>query len=288
MNQPAAERRGDLQRHEPRHRRGPGGRRGQDRQAAPRDPRRARAARTPTASWRSRRASPSPRSPATSSPRKYPVVVTVNRPSFELRLWKNLQLVKTYPIAVGPGRARDAGRALPRAEQGGQPGLDDAELGLGRAGGQGQGDPRRHAREPAQGALAGHLRRRRASTARTRRTRSARAASHGCIRMAIPDVIEPVRPGAGRRRRSTSRRRRSRSIGTSRQPASSREACRPVCRMQSVPMNTPRSLLRQHRVPHRRRVARSLDRVPGRTGLSSSSTSPASASWSRVATRPSS
>ena len=28
-------------------------------------------------------------------------MVTVNRPSFELRLWKNLQLVKTYPIAVG-------------------------------------------------------------------------------------------------------------------------------------------------------------------------------------------
>jgi hypothetical protein len=32
---------------------------------------------------------------------QYPVVITVNRPSFELRLWKNLQLVKTYKIAVG-------------------------------------------------------------------------------------------------------------------------------------------------------------------------------------------
>ena len=32
---------------------------------------------------------------------QYPVVLTVNRPSFELRLWKNLQLSKTYTIAVG-------------------------------------------------------------------------------------------------------------------------------------------------------------------------------------------
>ncbi len=32
---------------------------------------------------------------------KYPVVITVDRGSFELRLWKDLKLVKTYPIAVG-------------------------------------------------------------------------------------------------------------------------------------------------------------------------------------------
>ena len=32
---------------------------------------------------------------------QYPVVLTVNRPSFELRLWKNLKLAKTYTIAVG-------------------------------------------------------------------------------------------------------------------------------------------------------------------------------------------
>jgi len=31
----------------------------------------------------------------------YPVVVTVNRPSFELRLWRNLKLAKTYRVAVG-------------------------------------------------------------------------------------------------------------------------------------------------------------------------------------------
>ena len=32
---------------------------------------------------------------------KYPVVVTVNRNSFQLRLFKKLRLAKTYPIAVG-------------------------------------------------------------------------------------------------------------------------------------------------------------------------------------------
>jgi lipoprotein-anchoring transpeptidase ErfK/SrfK len=32
---------------------------------------------------------------------KYPIVITVDRGSFELRLWKNLRLAKTYRIAVG-------------------------------------------------------------------------------------------------------------------------------------------------------------------------------------------
>jgi lipoprotein-anchoring transpeptidase ErfK/SrfK len=33
--------------------------------------------------------------------KKYPVVVTVDRPAFKLRLFKRLKLVKSYPIAVG-------------------------------------------------------------------------------------------------------------------------------------------------------------------------------------------
>jgi lipoprotein-anchoring transpeptidase ErfK/SrfK len=32
---------------------------------------------------------------------KYPVYVTVDRSSFQLKLWENLKLAKTYPIAVG-------------------------------------------------------------------------------------------------------------------------------------------------------------------------------------------
>ena len=59
---------------------------------------------------------------------KYPTVVTVDRGGFQLRLYKKLKLQKSYPIAVGPGRPRDPGRALPRAEQGGRPGLERPEL----------------------------------------------------------------------------------------------------------------------------------------------------------------
>ncbi|HEY8865564.1 MAG TPA: L,D-transpeptidase/peptidoglycan binding protein [Solirubrobacteraceae bacterium] len=33
--------------------------------------------------------------------RQYPVLITINRSAFKLRLWKNLQLVHSYPIAVG-------------------------------------------------------------------------------------------------------------------------------------------------------------------------------------------
>ncbi len=32
---------------------------------------------------------------------RYPSIITVDRASFQLRLWKHLRLVKTYPIAVG-------------------------------------------------------------------------------------------------------------------------------------------------------------------------------------------
>ena len=105
--------------------------------------------------------------------KKYPSVVIVNRGAFKLTLYKDLKPVKTLRDRGRPGRARDARRALPRAEQGGRPGLDDAELELGGAQGPRQGRPRRHGREPAEGALARDLRRRRHPRHRRRRARSA-------------------------------------------------------------------------------------------------------------------
>ena len=75
--------------------------------------------------------------------------------------------------------------------------------------------------------------------------------------------------------------------GTSSQPSSAREACRPVCRMQSVPMKTPRVRLR---ITAYHMVEASLGPwilCHGGTGVSLSSTSPASASCRAVATRPS-
>ena len=75
--------------------------------------------------------------------------------------------------------------------------------------------------------------------------------------------------------------------GTSLHPAASREACRPVCRMQRVPMNTPRSRLCSTAYHI---VDASLGPwigCQGRGGSSSSSARPASISCLRVATRPS-
>ena len=58
---------------------------------------------------------------------KYPVVITVDRGSFRLRIWKGLKLEKTYTIAVGmAGLETPVGR-LHDQEQAGRPGLERAE-----------------------------------------------------------------------------------------------------------------------------------------------------------------
>ena len=91
---------------------------------------------------------------------KYPVVLVADRYNFKLRLYKNLALAKEYTVAVGRARVRHPRRALPHPEQGGGPRLARAEQRLGRRS-RGHGGAGRDAREPAQGALDGHLRRRR-------------------------------------------------------------------------------------------------------------------------------
>ena len=118
----------------------------------------------------------------------YPVVITVNRPSFELRLWKNLQLVKTYPIAVGQvgletpaglyhveNKAVNPAWHVPNSAWAGD--LAGTVV------------PGGTAENPLKarwlGIYAG------AGIHGTDATYSlGTAASHGCIRMAIPDVIE--------------------------------------------------------------------------------------------------
>ena len=88
------------------------------------------------------------------------------------------------------------------------------------------------------------------------------AASHGCIRMLIPDVIElydQVPVGARSTSASSSG---SRPTSTSCQPACSREAWWSVWRSTEGADEHAPLLLAHHRVPHGRRVARALDRVP--------------------------
>jgi hypothetical protein len=129
---------------------------------------------------------------------KYPAVVIVRRGAFQLSLYKHLKLAKTYGIAVGRVGLETPAGLYHVQNKAINPALDDAELELGRARGSRQGDPGRYAREPAQGPLAGHLRRRRHPRHRRRRldrlSRLARLHPD-----ADPGRGGALRPGAGQR-----------------------------------------------------------------------------------------
>lgn len=120
---------------------------------------------------------------------KYPVALTVSRGSFELRLWKNLELVKTYTVAIGAigydtpaglysiqNKAVDPVWTMPNSDwvapkdrgkqvPGGVPENPLKARWLGIYGGAGI-----HGTDAV--------------------SSLGSAASHGCVRMAIPDVIE--------------------------------------------------------------------------------------------------
>jgi hypothetical protein len=120
---------------------------------------------------------------------QYPYVITVNRPSFELRFWKNLQLVKTYPIAVGQvgletpaglyhvqNKAVNPAWTMPDSDW-----VAPADRGKVVPG----GTPENPLKARWMGIFNG------AGIHGTDAVSSlGSAASHGCIRMAIPDVIE--------------------------------------------------------------------------------------------------
>lgn len=119
--------------------------------------------------------------------RKYPTVITVDRSSFRLRLWKGLKLVKTYPIAVGrAGLETPAGvytindkQVNPSWHVPDSPWAGDL---AGKVIPPGPADP---IKARWMGIYAG------AGIHGTDEIGSlGSAASHGCIRMAIPDVID--------------------------------------------------------------------------------------------------
>ena len=118
---------------------------------------------------------------------KYPVFLTVDRGAFQLRLWKNLKVAKTYTIAVG-----QAGLETPAGEYT----IDDKQVNpswhvpdspwagdlAGKVIPPGPDDP---IKARWMGFYAG------AGIHGTDETSSlGTAASHGCVRMAIPDVEE--------------------------------------------------------------------------------------------------
>jgi lipoprotein-anchoring transpeptidase ErfK/SrfK len=120
---------------------------------------------------------------------KYPAVITINRPSFELRFWKNLELVKTYTIAVGAigydtpsglyhiqNKAVNPAWTMPDSDW-----VAPEDRGTVVPG----GVPENPLKARWMGIYDG------AGIHGTDATYSlGTAASHGCIRMAIPDVIE--------------------------------------------------------------------------------------------------
>jgi lipoprotein-anchoring transpeptidase ErfK/SrfK len=117
---------------------------------------------------------------------KYPVYLTIDRAAFQLRLWENLKLAKTYTIAVGQqGLETPAGTYT----------IDDKQV-----------NPSWHVPDSAwAGDLAGQVIPPGPEDPIKARwmgffngagihgtdevTSLGTAASHGCVRMAIPDVI---------------------------------------------------------------------------------------------------
>ena len=120
---------------------------------------------------------------------KYPYVITINRPSFELRFWKDLKLAKTYKVAVGAvgydtpsglyqiqNKAVNPAWTMPHSDW-----VAPADRGKVVPG----GTPENPLKARWMGIYDG------AGIHGTDSVSSlGSAASHGCIRMAIPDVIE--------------------------------------------------------------------------------------------------
>jgi hypothetical protein len=120
---------------------------------------------------------------------QYPAVITIDRPSFQLRFWRNLELAKTYTIAVGAvgydtpsglyhiqNKAVDPAWTMPDSDW-----VAPEDRGTVVPG----GVPENPLKARWMGIYDG------AGIHGTDATYSlGTAASHGCIRMAIPDVIE--------------------------------------------------------------------------------------------------
>jgi lipoprotein-anchoring transpeptidase ErfK/SrfK len=118
---------------------------------------------------------------------KYPTVITVDRSTFRLRLWKRLKLVKTYTIAVGRAGLETPAGVYTINDKQVNPSWhvpDSAWAGdlAGKVIAPGPQDP---IKARWMGIYAG------AGIHGTDEIDSlGSAASHGCIRMAIPDVID--------------------------------------------------------------------------------------------------
>ena len=118
---------------------------------------------------------------------KYPTVITVDRSSFRLRLWKDLKLVKTYTIAVGMAGLETPSGVYTINDKQVNPWwhVPDSDWAGDLAGKVIPPGPQDPIKARWMGIYAG------AGIHGTDDVGSlGSAASHGCIRMAIPDVID--------------------------------------------------------------------------------------------------
>jgi lipoprotein-anchoring transpeptidase ErfK/SrfK len=120
--------------------------------------------------------------------RKYPVILTLDRANFKLNLFKNLKLVKSYTVAVGQqGLETPAGLYHIQNKAVNPPWSVPNSAWAGSLAGQviPGGSPENPLKARWMGIFDG------AGIHGTDETYSlGQAASHGCVRMAIPDVIE--------------------------------------------------------------------------------------------------
>ncbi len=119
--------------------------------------------------------------------KKYPTVITVDRPTFTLRLWKNLRVAKEYTVAIGQvgldtpaGLYRIANKAVDPVWN-----VPNSAWAGDLAGSAIPPGPSNPLKARWMGIIGG------AGIHGTDADYSlGSAASHGCVRMAIPDVIE--------------------------------------------------------------------------------------------------
>ena len=118
---------------------------------------------------------------------KYPVVITVDRGNFQLRLWKDLKLAKTYRIAVGSAGLETPAGVYTIQNKAENPvwHVPDSDWAGDLAGTEIPPGPQNPIKARWMGIYDG------AGIHGTDAVGSlGTAASHGCIRMAVPDVID--------------------------------------------------------------------------------------------------
>ena len=138
---------------------------------------------------------------------QYPTYIVVDRSNFTLRLYKNLSSRRaTRSRSAPPATTRRPGCTRSRTSRSTRSGTFPTPTGPATSPAP---SSRRIARQPAQGPLDGHLQRRRHPRHDDIGSLGS-AASHGCVRMAVPRRDRPLRPRRRRHARSTSAERTAR------------------------------------------------------------------------------